>query len=161
MFNLSLEGAKKTREALMGLFGKIKQAAEFSLWQAAKNIRDEMREAGKPVIYPIKWDTTKQRKAFFASNGFGQGIPSKRRGQTNGAWRAIQIQDGSQVWNPLSHSVFVNGRPTAPAGRRQSRIHQGRWKIFHVVVDAVIKKLPDALRKRILTTIKEQGFTVQ
>jgi len=33
-----------------------------------------------PVKYPIEWTSEKQRKAFFATDGFGGGIPYKRKG---------------------------------------------------------------------------------
>lgn len=151
MFGISLQGAVKTRNALIGLFGKLKQAAEFVLWQAAQNIRDEMREPGDPIVYPVQWDSTKQRKAFFATNGFGRGIPTKRTGGGVAAWKAIKTEDGAQVENPLSHIVFINGR-------RQSKIHRGRWKILYTVVESVLKRLPADLVKRMTVTIEEQGF---
>jgi hypothetical protein len=28
-----------------------------------------------PVVYPIEWASERQRAAFFATNGFGHGIP--------------------------------------------------------------------------------------
>lgn len=33
-----------------------------------------------PVKYPIEWTSEKQRRAFFATDGFGAGIPYKRSG---------------------------------------------------------------------------------
>ena len=33
-----------------------------------------------PVHYPIRWTSERQRRAFFASDGFGRGIPTKRTG---------------------------------------------------------------------------------
>jgi hypothetical protein len=151
MFNLILEGKKKMQAALIGVLGKVEKAATLTLYIAAQNVRDEMRQEGKPVSYPIPWDSEKQRRAFFATDGFGRGIPTKRTGQAVGAWKAIRIQDGAETSNPLSHIMFISGR-------RQSRIHKGRWKLFHVTVDAVLKKLPEALRARVIATIQEQGF---
>jgi len=33
-----------------------------------------------PVKYPIRWTSERQRRAFFATRGFGRGIPTKRTG---------------------------------------------------------------------------------
>jgi hypothetical protein len=33
-----------------------------------------------PVKYPIRWTSAKQRRAFFATDGFGRGIPTRRTG---------------------------------------------------------------------------------
>lgn len=33
------------------------------------------------VIYPIDWESEKQRKFFFATDGFGGGIPTSRTGE--------------------------------------------------------------------------------
>jgi len=149
MFQIKITGSM--RSGLMGLFGKMKKTLEYSLWLAALNIRDEMQEPGKPISYPVQWDSTKQRKAFFATDGFGRGIPTKRSGQAVGAWKAIRIQDGAEVSNPLSHIMFISGK-------RQSRIHRGRWKLFHIAIESVLRSLPKSLRDRLIVTIQEQGF---
>src|SRR5689334_11984740 len=39
-----------------------------------------------PVSYPIDWTTEKQRKAFFATDGFGDGIPTKRSDALRTSW---------------------------------------------------------------------------
>lgn len=45
--------------------------------------------ANKPaaVRYPIVWQTERQRRAFFASNGFGSGIPYRRTDDYIRNWR--------------------------------------------------------------------------
>ena len=40
----------------------------------------ELRIVPPPPNYPIKWKTARQRRAFFASNGFERGIPTERTG---------------------------------------------------------------------------------
>lgn len=37
-----------------------------------------------PVVLPIEWASEKQRRAFFATNGFGAGIPYSRSGDIHG-----------------------------------------------------------------------------
>jgi hypothetical protein len=151
MFNIILEGKKAVQTALIGVMGKVEKAAMLTLYVTAQNIRDEMKEEGRPVTYPIQWDSEKQRRAFFATDGFGRGIPTKRTGQAVGAWKAIRTQDGAETSNPLAHIMHISGR-------QQSRIHKGRWKLFHVTVESVLKKLPETLRVRVIASIQEQGF---
>src|SRR5262245_21771646 len=38
------------------------------------------------VKRPIRWKSARQRRAYFASNGFGRGIPSRRTGRLQNAW---------------------------------------------------------------------------
>ena len=42
-----------------------------------------------PVKYPIQWKTAKQRRAYFATKGFGKGIPTRRTGALQKGWKAI------------------------------------------------------------------------
>jgi hypothetical protein len=41
-----------------------------------------------PVHHPIRWKSERQRRAYFATDGFGQGIPYQRTGALNQAWDA-------------------------------------------------------------------------
>lgn len=72
------------------------------------------REPGPPV-YPIRWTSEKQRRAFFASRGFGRGIPA-RRGNPPAVlegWQAIFVptDDGGALVliNDVRHVDFVQG----------------------------------------------------
>jgi hypothetical protein len=42
---------------------------------------------GKPK-YPIRWTSERQRRAFFATKGFGRGIPTRRTGKIVRSWEA-------------------------------------------------------------------------
>lgn len=71
-----------------------------------------------PVKYPIKWKTDKQRRAFFASNGFGNGIPTKRTGEIIAAWRVVNKSRGFkgflQLVNAHPAVDFVQGEDQQP-----------------------------------------------
>lgn len=47
---------------------------------------DELTFTPGPVEYPIDWTTELQRHAFFASDGFGRGIPTERTGKMQDSW---------------------------------------------------------------------------
>lgn len=74
-----------------------------------------------PVKYPIEWTTEKQRKAFFATDGFGSGIPFKRSNQLTDSWVVVvgyQLRENLiTLYNPKSYAQFVY------PGSRQQRFH--------------------------------------
>lgn len=140
---------------------KIPLISRKRLYDAAVAIRSEMKKPGEAVKYPIKWDSPKQRRAFFATDGFGGGIPHKRTGDYQRAWKVIPVQGspadvGYDVGNPLVHSKYISG--TARSVRRQSRIHRGRWNLFKVVKDKVISALPKKVRESLQQIARQEGF---
>ena len=77
------------------------------------NLLDELRDTPPKVKYPIEWTSERQRRAFFATNGFGRGIPTKRTGKLQGAWRVVGMgRNGTYVLtitNPTAYLPFVVG----------------------------------------------------
>jgi len=74
-----------------------------------------------PVKYPIEWTSEKQRRAFFATDGFGGGIPTKRSNQLETSWVVVvgtQLRTNLiTLYNPKSYAKFVY------PGSRQQRFH--------------------------------------
>ena len=60
---------------------------------------------------PYKWQTERQRKAYFASNGFGGGIPSARSGELSRAWQMTNTSDWRRLKldNVAPYARFVQG----------------------------------------------------
>src|SRR5690554_5857723 len=50
-------------------------------------VQRKFRQEPGAVHYPIQWTSERQRMAFFATDGFGQGIPTRRTGDLVKAWR--------------------------------------------------------------------------
>lgn len=80
-----------------------------SRWLTA--LRKEPPAASR--FYPIHWQSAKQRAAFFATNGFGGGIPSTRSGVLSQGWQ-IDIDtadDGGAivVHNDVPYARYVIG----------------------------------------------------
>jgi|GEM_PF-3941447 len=70
------------------------------------------------VIYPIQWKSVKQRRAFFATNGFGKGIPTKRSGTLQQAW-VLTLQRGKDdatftMVNNSGYEQYVTGMAQQP-----------------------------------------------
>lgn len=70
------------------------------------------KQPGKPR-YPLRWKSERQRRAFFATNGFGKGIPYRRTGKLARAWvmEATRQQRGAGllIQNPAKAARFVSG----------------------------------------------------
>jgi hypothetical protein len=126
------------------------------MYDAMVAIRHEMKQPGAKPDYPIHWDTRKQQKAFFASDGFGRGIPTKRSGEYIKAWQVIRAENGYDVGNPLAHAKYIGG--TARSTNRQSRIHRGRWNLFKEVKDKVLARLPKAVKESLQQIARHEGF---
>jgi hypothetical protein len=126
---------------------KIYPAGLRGLKETAERVQKRMQEPGQPVRYPIQWDSERQRRAFFATDGFGHGIPYRRTGKYNEGWRLEPVKDsygeGYQLVNKVPYARYVgglrSGRDISP-DKKQSSIHAGRWPLFRTVADEEILK---------------------
>jgi hypothetical protein len=74
-----------------------------------------------PVQYPIRWKSERQRKAFFATDGFGRGIPTGRVQEPGGVLGGYDVTlvatpDGGQfdLTNAYPGAVFIVGEFQQP-----------------------------------------------
>lgn len=80
-------------------------------------ILGELRtEPGSPN-YPLRWKSEKQRRAFFATNGFGRGIGAPRTHALSRGWR-VDIDDSQflnlDVYNVENYATYVIGDDQQP-----------------------------------------------
>lgn len=84
---------------------------------AKKALRALKTRPGGP-IYPLRWKSARQRRAFFATNGFGGGIPHRRTyGIVEGFdAKFVPTKDGGilAITNPSDKARFVHGPNTQP-----------------------------------------------
>lgn len=119
---------KQTRPLMVKNFQK--EIAPVSEWV----IETLGTEPPKPN-YPIKWQTIKQRKAYFATNGFGHGIPYKRTHKLSQSWQTVfrlvsQRQAQWAVFNDNPAAQFVQGPQV-------QKMHVDRW----VQIDSIETEL--------------------
>ena len=111
------------------------QGAQNGIEDTMQTIIADLAPGGDAVEYPIMWDTARQRRAFFASNGFGRGIPTERTGAIEHGFKVVPL--GSAA---IARAALRNEQPGAKyvygdgAGEGQSSIHRGRWDNFHAVM---------------------------
>lgn len=120
------------------------EASKDVLVQLATNVKERMTEEGKPVTYPVQWDSERQKRAFFATKGFGKGIPYKRTNSYRFGWNMERSKFGVSLSN-RSPAGAIGGMPTG----WQSRIHHGRWPYLLAVLFDELKKVPENLSARL------------
>lgn len=112
---------------------RLLRAVERNIAQAPSRFRNAMRgEGGRlanravsklsrepgPPIYPIRWASLRQRRAYFATRGFGRGIPSRRSGALLRNWSADFFGDSEggvvTLSNPVPWMRYVQGDRPQP-----------------------------------------------
>jgi len=116
------------------------------LFETASRIKDRLVE-GKAVRYPIDWDSPRQKRAYFATNGFGQGIPYKRTNRMVSGTRLERVALGTNLRIPHPGGA-VFGLPGSPS-TWQSRIHRNRWVYLLEVLFDELSKLPEHITNKI------------
>lgn len=68
-----------------------------------------------PVRYPFQFATARSRRAYFATNGFGKGIPYRRTGDLGRAWKVDHLKRNNggviTVYNAAPYAGYVYGAP--------------------------------------------------
>lgn len=118
----------------------VTQAGYQALKKTVLEIQSRMSVDGQPIRYPVQWDSQRQRKAFFATEGFGKGIPTQRTGGYRQGWKVQPLQFGYKLEN--RHPAGAIGGLTSGW---QSRIHRGRWPYLLQVLFEELSKLPTHL----------------
>jgi hypothetical protein len=117
-----------------------------------------------PVARPIEWTSEKQRRAFFATNGFGRGIPTKRIGRMARAWvvrSAIQAGRFRIIAeNPIPESKFVYGFVSASslseAQKPQQRFHRNTgWHSAYSVSQRWMNTTKQEIRKEVQNEVEQ------
>lgn len=81
-----------------------------------------------PEDYPLEWTSERQRKAYFATDGFGAGIPYQRTGNLPNAWELSKQGSGVNITyivkntDPASPFVYGSLAKSNP-GRFQQGFH--------------------------------------
>ena len=147
-----VSNADKVAANLRGIDNVLTRAALAVMELTVRRIQKRMQRPGAPIRYPVNWDTVKQMIAFFASDGFGEGIPYRRTGKRPNAWQMRAIAMGFELSNKEKGALFLYGRADGAdisPGKKQSNIHKGRHPLFRPVVDEELKDLPENILTRI------------
>lgn len=105
-------------------------------------------------IYPPKsnakfhWSSEKQRRAFFATKGFGRGIPYQRTQELRNGWQTIGGGKNQIVVNEVGYAKWVQDIATQTIGM----MYRG-WDVIPTVLSRhmvnIIKAFEGGMRKAI------------
>lgn len=102
-------------QALDGRTGR--QIYDRRRYLAQRALRRLTQQPGPPR-YPIRWKSRRQRRAFFATKGFGRGIPTRRTGGLVAGWQVRYSKQGQlhtlTLANPVPSMQFVQGQAQQP-----------------------------------------------
>ena len=122
---------QKLDEIPRGARGEATEAAAMAL---IGNERQGLQYYPPRVLHgegnPYQWQSERQRRAFFATNGFGRGIPSERTYALRFGWKA-------QDWGDRTKIKVINDAPEARfvMGDDQQRGHTADgWRHYQQVI---------------------------
>lgn len=106
------------REAAQDAPRRMNKAYKARIKRLRQRLLDDLREYPGPVKYPFRWKSERQRRAFFATDGFGYGIPYVRTFALRDGWttRIRDQQNGAifEVENTADYARFVVGDDAQP-----------------------------------------------
>lgn len=126
-----------------GLFTDVREV----IFETVIRIKDRISEEGKPIRYPVQWDSERQRRAYFATNGFGAGIPYRRTHKMRLGIQEERVPLGTNLRIPHPGGAVL-GLPGSPS-TWQSRIHRNRWVYLLQVLFDELAALPGHITNKI------------
>lgn len=122
MIDINMKLPTDVIDALQDELGKapalVKGGARRLANQSRQRTLNRLRDAPPKWTGKRRWKSEKQRKAYFATDGFGHGIPYQRTGKLEAGWdMEINIfEDGGEfeLYNDSPAARFVQGDDAQP-----------------------------------------------
>jgi len=152
---IDVKGMREVAQDLQRLGVRIIPITHEEIREDLEALKQSVSETGERPTYPINWDSERQRRAYFATDGFGHGIPYRRTGRYENAWRIVRTGQGYRLENPLPFAVYVSGDES---GQSQSRIHQGRWPLWSRKIDDALSDINRDAEREIENEARRWGF---
>jgi hypothetical protein len=149
--------AEVVRQGLQDLAADIPKIGRLGIYRTAQRIIKRMKQPGAAIGYPVNWDSDRQRIAFFASDGFGSGVPAGRSGTYQESWHATQLDNGYSIENDSPEALYIGGDEL---GQGQSSIHQGRWPLLFNVMEQEIGYLDDDVQTELRIVAADDGIEI-
>jgi hypothetical protein len=141
------------RQGLESFAGEIPAIGRRGIYNTMRKIVAIVDKPGKTITYPVKWDTPKQRKAFFATDGWGRGIPTGRTGTYAEGWEIVRLDNGYRIENRTPYAKHISG---GAYGNTQSRIHKDRWVLLRDASDKAIAQLPEEIQDELIVVARRE-----
>ena len=132
----------------------MKAFNEYLIGDERHGLRYEPRQVTHDENNPYLWQSEKQRRAFFATDGFGQGIPTQRTHETVNGW-TMQVKDSNwtqvKLVNESKGAYWVQGD-----GQQRGHAADGWRKIGDIIatntkgaLQAAFKAVTDYLNAKV------------
>lgn len=148
--------ATLVRQGLEDLNADIPKVGRQRIYLRMLRIKTRLSQPAPKPDHPIQWESEKQKRAFFATDGFGGGIPTRRTGRNIRGWNLIKLEDGYSLKNEEKGAFFIWG--DLFKRKSQSRIHAGRWPQSKIVTFEELDQLPEAIAADIEAAKKRAGL---
>lgn len=145
-------GFEASTEEMRRLSERINIERQAASMGIALDMQEAMSKPGEPSTSPVKWDSERQRRAYYATNGFGGGIPYRRTGDYENSFKIEPLPNGVRFYSDSSALPFVGG---SPFGLVRSGIHKGRWQLLQPVIEEGFSRLKEAHVKATKIAIQE------
>lgn len=133
---------KRDFRELPTFMAALMAAGTDALVQLATNVKERMSEEGKPVTYPINWDSVKQRR--FVMWKLRNRLPYHRSDRYRYGWDLERGRFGASLHNE-SPAGAIGGTTSG----WQSKIHRGRWPHLLTVLFDELRNFPADLSNRL------------
>jgi len=163
MFSIEIV-ADKFKRFLEGVVPAFEKSASEELQASMLDIQRQMQAEGKPVTYPIQWDSDKQRRFVMAKLSEEGNLPYQRTGAYQRGWKVTSLPNGFALTNQhpagaiggtLGSSPSAQGFGNVSLKSWQSKIHRGRWPALLPVVLQAIADLPRRVIDRLTVQTKD------
>ena len=129
--------SRNLKRAIGELPKRFQTAGKKTLAEITQRIVERMSVEGKPVKYPIKWDSDRQRRYVMAMLREQDELPYTRKNIYINSWKRKTVTNGYIIKAP--HPAGAIG---GLMSGWQSRITKGRWANLARVVFEEVSKLP-------------------
>ena len=115
--SIKVVGIEKVQQYLVNLprplkIAGMRAAAEYFIGDDNHGLKHQPARVKHDKDNPFRWTSEKQRRAYFATDGFGGGIPSTRTGALKEGWGYKETNsqwDRVQIANTTPYAKFVQG----------------------------------------------------
>jgi hypothetical protein len=147
----------------------VTSAGDVTVREVQPFLLDELSymppERSYPVDYPISWTSERQRKAYFATDGFGSGIPYTRTGGLVRAWKVRSDTEGNTfklvVENTIPSAKYVIGtlaKVKAAAAKPQQRFHAAQgWALASPIVHYWLDRAQEIFMDNLAEKLQAMG----
>lgn len=128
--------------------GLLKTALKRQAGRFKSRVLSRLQIEPGAVKRPIEWETQKQMRAFFATDGFGRGIGTPRSGALTQGWR-VDIDFGRDMeistYNTRDYAQYV-------VGDKQQKFHRNTgWMKARPIMDEENERFIDVIRDTVFT----------